>query len=61
MIDEEEPTTEKERNKREIRNNTLRNFYKKHGEKMFLPENLKVLYANLKKLELKLMIYRKQD
>lgn len=53
MIDEEEPTTEKERNKREIRNNTIRNFYKKHGEKMFLPENLKVLYANLKKVGIK--------
>lgn len=53
MIDEEEPTTEKERNKREIRNNTIRNFYKKYGEKMFLPENLKVLYANLKKVGIK--------
>lgn len=54
MIDEEEPTTEKERNKREIRNNTIRNFYRKHGEKMFLPENLKVLYTHLKKVGIKI-------
>lgn len=53
MIDEEKPITEKERSKREIRNNTIRNYYKKHGEKMFLPENLKVLYANLKKVGIK--------
>ncbi len=49
---EEPPANEKERKKREIRNNTILNFYKKHKDRMFLPDNMCILRDNLKKLAL---------
>lgn len=54
LSDEEPPKNEKERNKREIRDNTIRNFYRKHGEKMFVPENMEVLKKNLQKVGIKI-------
>ncbi len=50
-IDEEEaPSSIKEKNKREIRDNTIRNFYRKYGENMFKPQNMEVLRNNLSKV-----------
>lgn len=54
LNDEEPPKNEKERNKREIRDNTIRNFYRKYGEKMFMPENMALLRANLQKVGIKI-------
>lgn len=51
---EKPPTNEKERNKRQIRDNTIRNFYRRYGEKMFLPENMALLRTNLQKTGIKI-------
>lgn len=49
ITEEEPPKTEREKIKREIRDNTIRRFYRKHGEKMFQPENMETLRFNLEK------------
>lgn len=54
LNDEEPPKNEKERNKREIRDNTIRNFYRKYSEKMFMPENMTLLITNLQRVGIKI-------
>ncbi len=49
ITEEEPPKTEREKIKREIRDNTIRRSYRKHGEKMFQPENMETLRFNLEK------------
>ena len=47
---EEAPSSVKEKNKREIRDNTIRNFYRKYGKNMFKPSNMEELRNNLSKV-----------
>lgn len=48
--EEEAPSSTKEKNKREIRDNTIKNFYRKYGENMFQPQNMEALRNNLNKV-----------
>ena len=49
----DDPITEKEKRKIEIRDNTIKNLYRKHGDKLFLPQNMAVLWDNLSKVGIK--------